>query len=161
MEAALLALAGWLDAAGVSQWARGGALVYPVANTVHLLGLVMLVGGIGVVDLRLAGAWRNLDAAALSRALTPVAVAGLAILTLSGTLLFAADGAALARSTVFHRKLVLIALALANALAFRILWQRKVDGDGGLPPLVGRGMALASLLLWLAAGTAGRLIAYS
>ena len=35
----------------------------------HLLGLVMLVGAIGAVDLRIVGAWRSLPIAALSRAL--------------------------------------------------------------------------------------------
>ncbi|HVJ02430.1 MAG TPA: hypothetical protein VM662_09620 [Sphingomonas sp.] len=160
MEAALLAWAQWLDAAGVRQWASGGAWVYPVANTLHLLGLVMLVGAIGVVDLRLAGLWRGLPVASLSRALTPVALAGLAILVASGTVLFAADGEALARSATFHRKLVLIALALANALAFRLAWQGRAEAGAPLPAL-GRAMAAASLLLWLSVGTLGRMIAYS
>lgn len=160
MEAALLALAGWLDAAGVGGWSRGSAWVYPAANTLHLLGLVMLVGGIGVVDLRLAGLWRAIPAAALARALTPVAIAGLAILVATGLVLFAADGVALARSATFHRKLVLIGFALANALAFRLLWQKRVEAGDSAPPLA-RAMAALSLLLWLAVGTFGRLIAYS
>ena len=160
MEAALLAYAGWLDAAGVSQWARSGAWTYPVANTLHLLGLVMLVGGIGVVDLRIAGLWRAIPAAELSRALTPVAITGLVILATAGIVLFAADGAALARSDTFHRKLVLIGLALANAIAFRLLWQKRIEAGEEAPPIA-RAMAALSLLLWLAAGTMGRWIAYS
>ena len=161
MEAALLAFAHWLDEVGAGPWARGSAWAYPLVNSVHLLGLVMLVGGIGVVDLRFAGLWRSLPAAALSRALTPVALCGLALLVLSGSVLFAADGAALARSGTFHRKLVLIALALANALLFRLVWQRRVEGGGEVPPLIGRASALASLAMWLGVGTLGRLIAYS
>lgn len=160
MEAALLGWAGWLEAASVSQWARGSGWVYPVANSFHLLGLVMLVGGIGVVDLRIAGLWRGLPVAPLSRALTPIALAGLAILAVSGTVLFAADAAALARSATFHRKLVLIALALGNALVFRLAWQRRVEAGGSVPWLA-RVMAALSLLLWLAVGTLGRWIAYS
>jgi hypothetical protein len=161
VEAALFAFAQWLDAAGVGPWAKGSAWVYPLVNSLHLLGLVMLIGGIGVVDLRLAGFWRNLPAAALSRALTPVAIGGLVLLALSGSVLFAADGAALARSVTFHRKLVLIALALANAALFRLLWQRRVEAGGEVPPPIGRTSALASLLLWLCVGALGRLIAYS
>jgi hypothetical protein len=160
VEAALLGWAEWLDAAGVSQWSRGSAWAYPVANTFHLLGLVMLVGGIGVVDLRLAGLWRNLPVASLSRALTPVALVGLVILAASGTILFAADGAALAGSATFHRKLVLVAVALANALVFRLVWQRRVEAGGSVPPLA-RLVAAASLLLWLSVATLGRWIAYS
>lgn len=155
MEAALAAFATWLDGAGLRGWAGGAA--YPYVNTVHLLGLVMLIGAIGVVDLRVAGAWRRLPARALSRALTPVAIAGLLILIASGVLLFAADGATLARSGVFKVKLVLIALALANALLFRRWRGERIDR----PPPAARLMALLSLALWLAVGTAGRFIAYA
>lgn len=160
MEAALHAYATLLDASGVSAWMRSAAWAYPVANTLHLLGLVMLVGGIGVVDLRFAGLWRSLPAAELSRVLTPVAIAGLAVMVASGTLLFASDGPALSRSDTFHWKLALIALALTNALAFRLLWQRGVQGGSPLSA-AGKAMALASLGLWLWVGTLGRLIAYS
>ncbi|MCX8474696.1 MAG: hypothetical protein MT490_02760 [Sphingomonas sp.] len=124
MEAALLAFAHWLEAAGVGPWGRSGSWAYPFVNSVHLLGLVMLVGGIGVVDLRLAGLWRSLPAGALSRALTPVALCGLALL-------------------------------------FRLVWQRRVEAGGEVPPLIGRTSALASLAMWLGVGTLGRLIAYS
>lgn len=161
MEATLLAFTRWLDAVGVGPYAREGAWAYPLFNSLHLLGLVMLVGGIGVVDLRLAGLWRGLPAVALSRALTPVALGGLALLVLSGTVLFASDGTALARSETFHCKLVLIALALANALLFRLVWQRRVEAGGEVPPLIGRISALVSLLMWLGVGALGRLIAYS
>lgn len=160
MESALLAIAGWLDVAGVGPWARGSAIVYPLANTLHLLGLVMLVGGIGVVDLRVIGLWRRLPVDALSRALTPIAMAGLALMVASGAILFAADGQALAGSTIFHRKLVLIALALANAAIFRRIWGDRIGGWSGRVPGAARAMALASILLWLAAGAMGRWIAY-
>nr|ADO19122.1 hypothetical protein Nfla_5001 [Nostoc flagelliforme str. Sunitezuoqi] len=148
------AAADWLAAAGVKAWAAGDA--YPWLNTLHLLGLVMLVGAIGVVDLRVAGAWRALPAAALSRALTPVAIAGLAIAAATGVCLFAADGSTLAASDVFRLKLALLAAALANALLFRWLWGDAIDA----PPVGARMTAVGSLALWLAVGLCGRMIAY-
>lgn len=164
MEAALLALAGWLEAAGVGAWARGAAWVYPAANVVHLLGLVMLVGGIGIVDLRILGLWRGLPLAALSRALTPVAVVGLGIQVASGLVLFVSDAKALAASPIFQLKLLLIALALTNAVLFRLAWGSGAGsgarGGKAVPAAPARLSAAASLLLWLAVGAAGRLIAY-
>lgn len=160
MEGILLAAAGWLDAIGIGPWARGSGLVYPIANTLHLLGLVMLAGGIGVVDLRVAGLWRRIPIEPLSRALTPVAIIGLVVMAASGSVLFAADGRALAASGIFHRKLVLIALALANAAAFRWIWGDRIGGWLGQVPVAARVMALVSIGLWLAAGTLGRWIAY-
>ncbi|SNS38181.1 DUF6644 family protein [Sphingopyxis indica] len=160
MESVLSAVAAWLDTVGIGPWSRGSALVYPVANTLHLLGLVMLVGGIGIVDLRIMGLWRSLPIAELSRALTPVAVAGLVLMAASGTILFAADGVALARSGIFARKLVIIAAALANAAAFRRAWGPHMARWTDRAPRAARAMAGASLLLWLAAGASGRWIAY-
>lgn len=134
---------------------RESANAYPVANVLHLLGLVMLLGAIGIVDLRIAGAFRILPLEATVRALTPVGIGGLAVLFLTGPLLFAADATALVRSDVFARKLVLIGFALLNALLFRWQWRK-----GGDPTIVMRLGAVASLLLWIMVAVLGRLIAY-
>lgn len=158
-----IALARLVEAAansGFGQWASESALAYPLANVVHLLGLVMLVGGIGVLDLRLAGAFRAIPVAPLSRALTPIAIAGLVLMVPSGATMFAAD-TAVAESAVFQLKLVLIALALANAIAFRFLWRQRLADWDAAPPVAGRVMAIGSIALWLAVGACGRMIAYT
>lgn len=154
MEPLLLAAAHALDATGMGAWARGAPLAYPVVNVVHVLGVIALVGAIGTLDLRLAGAWPALPLPALARALTPVAIAGLLTLVASGVLLFAADGTALAKSSAFQLKLGLVLLALANAALFRRRWH------GGEPGPATRAMAIASLGLWLAIVVTGRMIAY-
>jgi hypothetical protein len=146
--------AAWLEALGLRRWAGGPRYLW--INMLHLLGLVMVVGAIGVVDLRLAGLWRALPAAALSRALTPIVIAGLILMGATGTLLFAADGRTLAASRIFHLKLAFISLALVNAVAFRLLWR-----DVAALPAIARLMAAASLALWLTVGAFGRMIAYS
>lgn len=140
-------------------WA--GSDAYPIANLVHILGLVMLVGGIGILDLRLVGLFRRIPAAALASALTPIAIAGLVLMIPSGVTMFAADAAALVNSSTLRTKLVLVALALANAIAFRILWQRRIEQWDMSPPFWGRAMAGASILLWLSVAGLGRWIAYS
>lgn len=126
----------------------------------HLLGLVLLVGGIGIVDLRLAGAFRALGPHALLRALTPLAVSGLLFLAASGSVMFAADARALVANPMFHRKLVMISLGLANALLFARLWRGREDGWGDEVPAGARVAGIASILFWLAAAAFGRLIAY-
>ena len=160
MESLLLGLAEAVQSS-FGQWAGRSHYAYPVANLVHLLGLVMLVGGIGIVDLRLAGAFPSLPTAALARVLTPVAFAGLLLMLPSGITMFAADAEAMARSATFQRKLVLIALALANAILFRWLWNKRIPNWDESPPLSGRLMAGLSILLWLAVAVHGRMIAYS
>ena len=160
MDAALAGFAENVATSSFGQWASMSPLAYPLANIVHLLGLVMLVGGIGILDLRLAGAFRAIPVAPLSRALTPIAIAGLLLMIPSGATMFAAD-TAVAESPVFQLKLVLIALALANALLFRLLWRRRIADWDAAPPAAGRLMAAGSIALWLAVGACGRMIAYS
>lgn len=161
MEALLAGFAEAVQSTPFGLWAARSQLAYPVANLVHLLGLVMLVGGIGIVDLRLAGAFRSLPPADLSRLLTPIAIAGLVLMIASGVTMFAADAEAMARSVTFQRKLIMIGFALANAVAFRWLWGKRIADWDASPPLAGRLMAILSLLLWLVIGFHGRMIAYS
>lgn len=138
-------------------WAAESSIAYPAANVLHLLGLVLLLGGIGLVDLRLMGLFRRLPLQALARALTPLGIAGLLILAASGAVMFAAD-TAVAQSETFRTKLLLILAALANAAAFRLLYGRSSADPAPLPA---RLIGLASLSLWLATACHGRMIAYS
>jgi hypothetical protein len=155
----LSAFGGAVQSSAFGAWAGGE--IYPVANLVHLLGLVMLVGSIGILDLRIAGLFRRIPLAPLSAALTPIALAGLALMIPSGATMFAADAATLVHSTTFRLKLLLIAAALANAIMFRILWRKGIDRQDAEPPPWGRLMAALSVLLWLSVAALGRLIAYS
>lgn len=150
-----------LEASDLGVWMRGSPIAYPLANLVHLLGLVMLIGGIGVVDLRLVGFGRRISVALLARFLTPIAIVGIGILLASGFLLFAADAEPLTKSSMFLQKMILLAIALTNALAFQLLWQRKVAGWSDDPPMAARAMAFLSLALWLTIAALGRLIAYA
>lgn len=155
------ALAAGLEASSLGVWARGSNLAYPVANLIHLLGLVMLIGGIGVLDLRLAGAFRRLPVETLWRCLLPVAIAGVFLLVPAGFVMFAADASSLVVSTVFRCKIGLIVLALANAGAYHLLWRRRLASWDAAPPLGGRLMAAGSLTLWLVVAGLGRWIAYT
>jgi hypothetical protein len=120
---------------------------------------VLLVGGIGLLDLRLLGAWPALDPRALARAVTPLAAGGGVVLAASGAVMFAADAAAMAASDMFRLKLILILLAVVNALLFRILYRRQML-FGAIKPGM-RAMAAVSLGAWVAVLVAGRMIAYS
>lgn len=135
---------------------RESTLAYPLVNTLHIVGIALLFGAIVPLDLRLAG-WRREASAvdALSRLLLPVAVFGFLVAASAGLLLFATDARAYAASPLFQAKIVLIALALANALALRWVDWRK-PGPSKRVALAGA----ASVALWLGAIVLGRLIGY-
>jgi hypothetical protein len=152
------AIGEWVAATSFADWAASSAYAYPAANTVHVLALVLLLGGIGLVDLRTMGLFKSLPLQPLSKALVPIAAAGVLILAASGSILFAADAKSLATNSTFQLKLVLVALALANVVLFRLLFGRDVSDR---PPAAAKTLAAVSLLLWLGVAVAGRLIAYT
>jgi hypothetical protein len=154
----LAAIGDWVAATSFADWAVSNPYAYPVANTVHVLALVLLLGGIGLVDLRVIGMFRTLPLQPLSRALVPIAATGVLILAASGSILFAADAEALVRQDTFRLKLILIAIALANVALFRLRYGAVVTDP---PPAGARLLALASLLLWTSVAICGRMIAYS
>jgi hypothetical protein len=152
-------LAQWLEASALGTWMRAG-WGYPVANVLHLAGLVMLVGPILLLDLRLLGLWRNLPLPALSRLFTTSAIAGLLLLLVTGVMLFSADATTLVGNRLMQLKLVGVALAVVNALAFRLAFSRQLDQWTSHVPLPARISAALSLMLWPAVMVAGRMIAY-
>jgi hypothetical protein len=137
---------------------RSSAWVYPLANVAHLFGLALLSGGIMAVDLRIMGFGRKLPLKAMHDALTPFAVGGLVVFALSGAALFAADARELVRNPVFLAKMVLVTLAVINALVFRKFAGRAL-GSGEVPFNLRLSSAI-SLSLWSAAIICGRMIAY-
>jgi hypothetical protein len=159
LTASVLAAAAAVEGSPVGQAMRGARGLYPAVNVAHLTGLVLLVGCIGVLDLRTAGLGRRIPLQALSRFLTPPAVAGLALMTISGLLLFSADAVPLSRSPLFGAKLALIALGLCNAALFRRLFG-DFEGRAEAPPLA-RAMSVLSIAAWTSAGVVGRLLAYA
>lgn len=157
VSGSLAGLAEAIEGTAFATWATESALAYPVANTAHVIGAILLVGAIGLLDLRLLGYAKGAPLSVLSRALTPMALLGFTVMVVSGSVLFAADAGALAASGLFQIKLVLIALAGMNALAFRFTFARAEDPV----PVGAKVMAVASLGLWLVVVVAGRWIAYA
>jgi hypothetical protein len=152
------ALLAGLEATPLAVALRGSVWLYPLVNTAHLLGIALLFGAIAALDLRLIGAWRGVPAATLARVLAPVATAGLALAAAAGALLFIAKATDYAASGLFQAKLVVIGLAVANAAA-AWSWGRRLTGQPTVPARLRLGAA-ASLGLWLAAITLGRLVGY-
>lgn len=138
-------------------WIReGGSLFgYPSILFTHTLGLGAVAGLSTVVALRMLGLT---DAAprALLR-LFPAIWIAFAATALSGAILLLADASAKLANPVFTVKLTSIALAIAGVRRMR----GRLMADTGVPA-AGRDrlLALAVVLLWIAATTAGRLMAY-
>ena len=147
----------WLQSLPFSVWVSESDTVwgYPAILTLHTIGFGVLVGANTVVNLRLLGVGRDVPLSSLRPLFRPMWV-GLTINALTGATLFAAAATEKGTQTVFYVKLTLIAFALAVLLRIR----RIVLNPDGRPPGAGRGLAAVSLVLWIGAITAGRLMAY-
>lgn len=149
-------LLAWLAETPLADWMRLSRWGYAVVNALHVLGIALLVGAIAALDLRLLGWRRQLALGALARLLQPVAIAGLVLALGAGALLFLADPADYAAMPLFRLKLVLIALAIGNALALNL-----GPGLAGASPRRRRLAGALSLALWLAVLAAGRFLAFA
>lgn len=157
MEGFIAALeASWL---GVAM--RDHPYLYPVVNVTHLLGLVLIVGGAGLLDLRLLGVARQVPLPIVYGLLTGAAAIGIVIQIASGIPLFASDATSLIENSTFSLKMLLFAMALTNALVFRLLWRGRIADWDRHPPMLGLVQAALSLMLWLSIGALGRWIAYA
>lgn len=157
------ALAAALYATPLSQALRASIWLYPLVNTLHVIGIALLGGAITALDLRLLGTWRGVALAPLARVLVPVAATGVALAIGSGVLLFVTRAPDYVAEPLFAIKLVLIVLALANVAALRFtrawLVREQAAADASSAPALRVAGAL-SLLLWLGVLVAGRLIGY-
>jgi hypothetical protein len=136
---------------------------YPIAETVHLIGIMALFGSILLADLRFIGVGRQMSAETLSAGfLLRVTWAAFILIVLSGLSLFAAYAPDSIKSPIFLTKIALIGAAGLNMgfFTFRVT-KGMHEWDLGLPsPLAARISAGLSIVLWTLTICAGRLIAY-
>lgn len=151
-----------IESTGFSTWLRESEspFAFYFILLFHTFGLALLVGPNVVVDLRLLGVARSIPLEPLKKFFR-IMWTGFAINATTGVLLVIAYPTKSLTNLDFYAKLSIIALAIWVMLRI----QREVFGKSGLSEeeMMARGAALAkySLVLWFAAITAGRLLAYT
>jgi hypothetical protein len=153
-----------LQASALGHFMReSGAWTYAIVNLLHILGVASLFGSVLVLDLRLLGFGRRIPLAPLADATVPIATAGFVVAAATGAALLVTKATEYVGNTFLAIKLPAIALGLLNVLVLRWspAWQAR--GVRDLSAREDRQLALMgglSLVCWLTAITAGRMIAY-
>lgn len=152
----------WLEQTALAATIRRELYFYPLLEILHILGIVGLVGGAFLFDLRLLGYGRRLPVQRLAAFVLPWSRRGLALVVPTGLLLFITNASTLAEDPTFWLKLVLIGVAGLNAMLFhRTVFRTADHWDQDVPvPHAARLVAAASILLWTAVIVCGRLLAY-
>src|SRR5262245_57164614 len=161
----------WLDSTTLIQWIVGSPsmLAFPGILVLHAIGMGFAVGVSAALDLRILGVAPGIPLADMRRFL-PFLWAGFWLNAVSGVLLLIGYPTKALTNPVFYLKLTLIGVAMV--LLVRISRRAFATGRGGSsdPPEIRepgqitptlRNLAIASLICWTGAITAGRLLAYT
>jgi uncharacterized membrane protein len=128
----------------------------------HFIGLVLIIGAVGVLDLRTLGFAKELPIASLQR-LVPWALAGFAINVTTGVLAFIGMPTFYAYDIAFWIKMFAILLLGLNAAVFYLTDTFHVVeclGPGEDAPRPAKIIAVSSLVLWFGVITLGRYIQF-
>lgn len=153
----------WLHGTRLS-WAVAGGIpwIWPFCETLHFMGLALLVGIVSVYDLRMLGMAKGLPLGPLQR-LMPWAILGFTINLVTGFMFFAGDPFQYIHNIAFGMKMLFIGLAGVNVILFYVTGlYRKVDpvGPGQDVPFAAKLVAAASLFLWVGVMYWGRMLPF-
>lgn len=157
MEQVLL---GFSQATGIYAF-MNSAWGWPVVESLHFMGLCLLMGTVGVFDLRMLGLGRGISCRELHR-LVPFGVAGFVVNVITGTMFLSSAPDQYLYNPAVQSKFLLMLVAAANMLLFYLTTATAVKSTH--PDAVlgrrARTIAAVSLLCWCGVIICGRLITY-
>lgn len=138
-------------------------LIIPISQTVHILGVAIVMIAVGMLNLQLLGIRVTRQSfAELSARWMPWIWVALAVLFITGAVQTIAEPTRELMNNTFRIKVVMLAIVVLITVVYRAqtkkdpgYWERSEERQG-----LARSLASVSLILWLGIVAAGRLIAY-
>jgi hypothetical protein len=136
--------------------------MWPLIEDIHFFGLILLLGSVGVLNLRILGFLKRLPLAPLQRFI-PWGLAGFGLNVVTGFFFYIGMPGFYNPNFVFQLKILAILIAVAQLLlfyctsAFRSL---ATLGPGEEAPAFAKFMAATAIILWLAVIVLGRFIPF-
>ncbi len=151
----------WMRATQVSMWVRDLPWTWPMLETLHFVGMCLLIGAIGLLDLRLLGFIRGVEVRTL-RALLPWGILGFVINLVTGVLFFVGAPDQYLRNLAFYMKLLFLIVAGLNALYFETTSGGRAIAVGrpGPPPMAFKVAGAVSLVSWFMVLYWGRMLPF-
>ena len=152
----------WLEATSLAAFVKGTYWAWPAIENVHFLGLALLVGMVGLFDLRMLGMAKIVSPAALHQKFVPIGIFGFFLCFVSGAMFFVASPGLYIYNPAFYLKMGFIVLAGLNVLVFYLTTFRHVEslGPEDAMPLRAKVIAAVSLLIWIGVICFGRLLPF-
>jgi uncharacterized membrane protein len=145
----------------LSQAVVGSLWVWGLLMFLHFVGLVLIVGTLGLLDMRILGLFKRLPLLPLQRFI-PWAMAGLGINVVTGLLAFIGSPERYVTSSALWLKMLSLLLLGLNAVAFYLTGiSETVEhlDSGEDAPISAKLVAGSALILWLLVIVFGRYIA--
>ena len=149
-----------LEHSWIGQSIQSSVWLFPVIESIHLVGLGVIAGSVLIVDMRLLGiGLRSQSVEEVAENARPWMIGSLALMFASGILLFLSEATKCYYSFPFWFKMS----SLALAIVFTFTVRRKVTmaKPGRVGPFRSGVVALVSLTLWSGVGIGGRWIGFS
>ena len=137
---------------------------FPTLETIHVIGLVTVLGTIMVMDLRLLGLASNQVAVTkMSKDTLPWTWAGFVLAALTGSLLFISKASSYMANPYFLWKMGLLAAAGINMLIFHFITYKTVESwdTASVLPAGAKVAATLSLIFWVLVVFFGRAIGFT
>jgi uncharacterized membrane protein len=134
---------------------------WPTCESLHFIGLSLLIGTIATFDLRLLGMAKRVPIGALHK-LVPWGVGGYLINVTTGLMFLVTEPNQYFYNSAFHFKMLFMSLAGLNVLAFYSAVFRRVRflPAGADAPLPAKLIGGISLFCWIAIIVCGRMLTF-
>jgi uncharacterized membrane protein len=132
--------------------------VWPATETIHFIGLCMLVGVVLVVDLRMLGIGKSLSFAALYQ-LLPLGMLGFTLNLITGMMFLVATPQQYT-GFLFFLKMVLVVLGAINVLYFVLFDEPWTMGEGDDAPKRAKLVAASAIIIWIAVVFCGHMLPF-
>ncbi len=153
-----------LEASRFATTLRDSIWMFPIIESIHVIGLTLVVGTIAIVDLRLLGL------ASTQRSFQRIASdimkwtwAAFALTVATGLMMFTTNAGIYYHNPFFRTKMLLLLLAGVNVAAFELTAGRTIHqwNSARSAPGAGKAAAVLSLTIWIGVIFMGRMIGFT
>ena len=160
----IVSLIAALEASGLATGIRNSLYLFPLIESVHVIGLTTVFGTILIIDLRLLGL------ASAQRPFTAIASdvfkwtwLAFAVTATTGALMFITNAGTYYNNAYFRAKMALLVLSGINMLAFELTARRSLHtwDRNAAAPSGGQAIAALSLVIWIGVIVLGRWVGFT
>jgi uncharacterized membrane protein len=149
----------WIRVASIADFINSTNWAWPTLETLHFMGLSLILGVALIVNLRMLGVAKNISFAALHR-LLPWGILGFGLNVSTGFLFFVSIPDQYTQNLALHIKMILMMIAGVNILYFTIFEEPWKLGPGDEAPVRAKVVTTCTVVLWIGVIYFGRMMPF-